>query len=60
MTVGLSDSYSEEGRLRREMSVKLRFLLKSILHSKVPLFHTDALTAVIVDGSTNRRETLAK
>ena len=46
MTVGQSDSYSEEVRLQREMSVKLRFLLKSILHSKVPLFHTNALTAV--------------
>ena len=26
---------------------KLRFLLKSILRSKVPLFHTNALAAVI-------------
>ena len=28
---------------------ELRFLLKSILHSKVPLFHTNALTAVNED-----------
>ena len=29
------------------LMILLRFLLKSILHSKVPLFHTNALTAVV-------------